>query len=351
MNKLSYIVEGSHLLTYNGYFYIDDLLGKQTIWDGYMWKDVIITKNDINFHSNIYYKLELSNGINLICYNEQNLNIVDDPQSNLFYTRPLYDVKENALIYNFEMPEIDGDIKYNIYYPYILGYYMGFIYNVNKDINKDINKQNIKDVVNNMYETNNPELANIQSDDLFKILEIYERLCIEDNVVKSTYYPLDDLSKNISVPINATKINKLLWLSGIIELTGSTTKFKDAIYLNISLNSKDVLIKIQYLCNTLGMMPVIKECKETRRYYSNNINKNENINIYHKLVFNAKDINKLFLHYDIKTYIFQYDKSIYSLDQDVIKYVSIKKINKFTKRLTTYKIKNSYSCIINGAIV
>jgi hypothetical protein len=78
MNKLSHIVEHSYILTSKGYYYIEDLIGNQTIWDGYMWKDVKITKNDMNFHNHIYYEIIYSDGSSHICYNEQRLNIVND---------------------------------------------------------------------------------------------------------------------------------------------------------------------------------------------------------------------------------------------------------------------------------
>ena len=333
MNKLSHVVENSYLLTSNGYFYIEDLEGNHTIWDGFMWKDVIITKNDINFHKNVYYEVILSNGSNIICFHEQKLNIVKDIKSNIYFDTPLYEIKENALIYKFDLPEIEGDIKYDLKYPYELGYLVGFIYNIT--IISDFTKANENTLIMNKDDIDN----------MLNIINNPKKININDI--------LDEYLKNIIIPINATKENKLLWLSGVIDMTASLTKLKDAIYLNISLNSESILTQIRYLCNTLGMSPILKETKETRKIFTNNIDKNEYTNIYYTLVFNANDTNKLFLTnmYNIKTYIFKYDKSIYSLDQDINKYISIKKINKITKRLTTYKISNAYSCIINGTIM
>ena len=98
------------------------------------------------------------------------------------------------------------------------------------------------------------------------------------------------------------------------------------------------------------MSPKILECVHTRKTSTDGITTIE-ITISYKLIFNANDTNKLFREFNINTYIFKYDKSLYSLDQDITKYITIKKITKFQKKLTTYKIKNAYSCIINGVII
>jgi hypothetical protein len=325
MNKLSNIVEGSYILTTNGYLYIEDLVGNCTVWDGRDWKDVIVTKNNNN--QDIYYELKLDNGSEIICTHDQKLNIVKDIYSSIYFFKPLYEINENSLVSSFSLPELEGNYIYDLKYPYMLGYFTGFMYNIKNLDNTIMNKDDI-DKILNIIPIKEKEEINLNN--LLKLFYIY--------------------SKNIIVPVNATKKNKLLWLSGIIELNSSLTKNTDAKYLNIYINSKDIMIQIRYLCNTLGMSPKLIEFKDIKKTFIGGIKK-ESTNIYYRLLFNADDTNKIFLDYDINTYIFKYDKSFYSIDQDINNYTSIKKINKITKKLNTYSISNSYSCIINGTIV
>ena len=53
MKKLTNIVENSYILTKNGYQYIEDIIGDQIIWDGYKWRNVIISKNNETLYEKI----------------------------------------------------------------------------------------------------------------------------------------------------------------------------------------------------------------------------------------------------------------------------------------------------------
>jgi len=366
MNKLSNIVNGSNILTSNGYHNIENILGEQTLWNGTQWIKVYISKNKIENNSapvkkrtyyqdiilvnnkeqkpdiTMFYNIIFSDGTNVICHNSQQLCIVTNIHSNLHSFIPiheLYNYKINKILNsiltkdvthlylsNCEFPFIEGDIKYDLKYPYLLGYMCGYIYNINNNNNNHMNENDINELLSKV------QMKDINQNHLLMLLKVYQN--------------------DIIVPINATLQTRLDWLAGIIELNSHTTKLKDATYLNIKLNSKNIITNIKYLCNTLQMNPRILEIEETRRITNHLLIAIEQKKHYYILKFNANDTNKIFLEYNIQTYIFQYDKSLYSIDQDIIKYISIKKIIPLdNKNFETYNIQNTYSCIINGALI
>jgi hypothetical protein len=327
MKKITNIIEKTYILTKDGYFYIDDLLGTNIIWDGYKWREVIIFQNDNILQEKTYYKLIFSDGCEVICDSTHKLYIVDDMSSNIYRTIPITSIKENSLLYKYSFPFIEGDNKNNLKYPYISGYNIGYMYNINNINNEYISKEHI----DNIY---------------IKI----------PNII----YNIDSSNLSTYIPINASLNNRLLWLSGLIDVNGSITNIKDGIYLNIIVNSKEFAMKVKYLCNTLGTNPRILENTEIRKVILNkspnlykNIQENSNKNYKKRytLIFNAEDTNKIFLEYDIKTYYFIYDKSQYSLDQDINRYLSIKKIVKFIDIKKSYSITDTYSLIGNGILI
>lgn len=324
MKTLNNIIEKSYILTKDGYQYIDDIIGNNIIWDGYKWKEVNISKNNEILNEYIYYKLIYSDGCEIICDKSQKLYIVDNMRSNIYRNIPISVIKENALIYKYSFPLIDGDIKNDLKYPYILGYIVEYIHNIDKN---NISNEQIKNLLHTIPNKN-----------------INFRLLL--NII-------DNYKNNLTIPINATYNNRLLWISGLIDKNGSITKIKDGIYLNIVVNSKELAMNIKYIFNTLGTNPRITENEEIRRIMKTELTqKTEEISrVRYKLIFNADDTNKIFLDYDIKTYIFIYDKTQYSLDQDINRYLSIKKIIKITDIKKTYSIQNTYSIISNGILI
>lgn len=375
MNKLSNIVEGSYILTKDGYKLIEDTIGNHIIWNGYNWKEVVISKNNPNIKENnnkttncyktvtlegntwkdeivyrnntneskeknntqyVYYKIVISDGCEVICHYDQKLYIVENMSSNIYKTKPINEIKENTLIYKYSFPLLDGNNDEDILFPYYTGYLAGNIYNVN---NKAESALLTEDEIIKLFDKTN----DVSEGENFKVL---------DKIIK-TLLEIDP--KNIVVPINASKDNKLLWISGLIEQNACIINIKDGIYLNITVLSKEFAMKVKYLFNTLGTNPKIIENTEIRKVAYLNINriekKEENNTIRYKLLFNAEDTNKIFLDYDIKTYFFKYDKSQYSLDQDINRYLSITKKYKIEDKKKTFNIKNTYSCIINGTLI
>lgn len=372
MNNLSNIVENSYILTKDGYKLIEDTIGNNIIWDGYTWKEVVISKNNPNIKeninktpncyktvkldgntwkdetiyrnnndqskqkNNIYYKIVISDGCEVICHYDQKLFIVDNMSSNIYRSKSINEIKENTLIYKYSFPLLDGNIDEDILYPYYTGYLAGYINNPN---NKSEGILLTEDEIIQLFD----KINDVSEGENFKVL---------DNIIKTL---LETDPKNIVVPINALKDNKLLWISGLIEKNACITNIKDGIYLNITVSSKEFAMKVKYLFNTLGTNPKIIENTEIRKIAYLNINKiekkEENNTIRYNLLFNADDTNKIFLDYNIKTYFFKYDKSQYSLDQDINRYLSIIKKYKIEDEKNTFNITNAYSCIINGVLI
>ena len=191
MNRLNYIVEQSFILTKNGYFYIEDLVGNCIIWDGYKWTEVIISKNDNNFHNDIYYKVLLSNETEFICFNNQHLQILEDKKSKLYYSKPIYEIKENTTLYNFTFPFIEGSIDYDLKYPYLLGYMVGFMYNIKNKSNEIITYSDLENILNIIND------KNINYGHLKKLLDIYPI-----NIIIPRFSKIFSCNLNIKIFIN-----------------------------------------------------------------------------------------------------------------------------------------------------
>lgn len=340
MKRLSHILENSYILTQKGYDYIENLLGYNIIWDGYKWKEVNIIQNNEILKENIYYKIIFSDGCEITCDANHKLYTVDNMISNIYRTTPIINIKENTLIYKYYFPLIEGNIEFDIKYPYFIGYLLGYIYNFNNINNDNISNEKIKELYTTYLN------SEINNDIDYELLlqytnDIYNKL---------------DIKNPINIPINASMKNRLLWISGLIDINGFITNIKDGIYLNIIVNSKSFAMQVKYLFNTLGTNPKIIENTEIRKFLllkssNNSENVKKDVKKRFIILFNADDTNKIFLDYDINTYYFTYDKTQYSLDQDINRYLSIKKIIKITDIKKTYSIQNTYSIISNGILI
>ena len=78
-------------------------------------------------------------------------------------------------------------------------------------------------------------------------------------------------------------------------------------------------------------------------------------NPYWTIILNAEETNKIFLEseFDLKIYYLNYDKKSYSMDQDINRYISIKKIQETKLRKDSYiieQINPINSFVINGIL-
>ena len=339
MNTSIIVYKNSYVLTRNGYFLIEDLNIKHQIeiWEENKWSLVNIKK--YNHSVDDIYKILLSDGCEVLCSNLQRLNTVANINSETPEIQQIENIKLNNLLYTYNFPIVEGSEKYNILYPYTHGYYCGCL-------NK-INKQNML-----IFESNLTYI-NLEKDKqkIKSKIEISGKYSI-DKLKNTTIGLLKiDMDQNITVPINGNIENKLLWLSGLIDNNGFITKLKDAKYLNISVLTKKFATEIKFLFNTLGINPNIYLKSDIRKFKSNLNEISEKICNYWVITLNSEDTNKIFIDYDLKLYYLEYNKLIYSIDQSINRYLSIKKINKMQLKKESYIIKNINSCVINGVLI
>lgn len=345
------VYKNSQILSKNGYKFIEDLniLDDIKLWDGNDWILVKIKSNIIgekNLTTNkCMYKILLSDGCELICSESQNLNVIKINEFDLsqeINKINIENIKVNDLLYTYNFPTVDGDINNNILYPYTHGYYCGCMNKI------DGFKDELRFESNLIYINLIKEKQRLMS-----IFDISGKYSIDKSKNISTGLLKVDMEKNIIAPFNGSIENKLLWLSGLIDNNGFITKLCDAKYLNISVLSKKFAMEIKFLFNTLGINPNI--------YLKNNIRKIkidsgeiDEIIKYHWIIkLNADDTNKIFLEseFDLKLYYLKYDKKIYSIDQDIDRFITIKKIKEIKLKKDSYIIENINSCIINGVLV
>lgn len=336
------IFTNQHILTKNGYVFVENLHNEKEveIWDGNDWILTNIKKNIEEIEDNNIYKILLSDGCEIVCLNLHSLNIVkidDFDLSKQIIKLKVSDVKVNDFIYTYNFPVING--SNDILYPYTHGYYCGYMNKINGF--KDELKLEFDLIYINLI------------DDKQKIksrLDISGKYSFNKSKSILTGLLKVDMDKKVKTPINGSINNKLIWLSGIIDNNGFITKSCDAKYLNISVLSKNFAMDIKMLFNTLGINPDIYLKSDIRKIKNKSNIINEIIKNYWVITLNSEDTNKLFLksEFDLKLYYLEYDKTVYSIDQDIDRFISVKKISKMKLKKESYILENINSCIING---
>ena len=117
----------------------------------------------------------------------------------------------------------------------------------------------------------------------------YNNISIIDNLLD--YIELSLINENISniVPINHKLCDKLLWLSGYLDICGKLIISKYQLqYLKIISDNKEQLYNIKLLCNTLGINPYLSNLKDKFQLV---INENETYILYNKLQISTKLLN------------------------------------------------------------
>jgi hypothetical protein len=351
------IYENSYILTQNGYYNIEDLYNDYTdnnnlnshkqnkfkIWNGNDWVLIKIKQNTEDF--NIIYKILLSDGCELLCSKNTYLNIIKINEFDLsqeINNIKIVDLKIDYLLNTYNFPLIDGDCKDNILYPYTHGYYCGCMNKL------DGHKDELRFESNLIYINLIVDKQKLKSK-----IEICGKYSFDKNKNSLTGLLKVDMEKNIQTPINGSIENKLLWLSGLIDNNGFITKLCDAKYLNISVLSKKFAMEIKFLFNTLGINPNIYLKNNIRKFKTDSGKIDEIIKHCWVIKLNADETNKIFLksEFDLKIYYLNYDKNSYSIDQDINRFIYIKKINQIKLKKDSYVIENINSCVINGVLI
>lgn len=344
MDKSIIVYKNSYILTKNGYNLIEDLdiNTKIEIWDGNNWQFIKIKQYDSDLDNiiNKPNKILLSDGCELLYHNSLSLNIINSLRSNSsadVNKIKINDLKIGDLLYTYNFPEIEG--KDNILYPYTHGYYCGC---ANKVYDEKIL----------MIETDLIYIKLIgDKQKLRSYIDISGKYTFNGNKNRLTGLLKVDMDKKIRAPINGNIENKILWLGGLVDNNGFITKLKDAKYLNISVLTKKFATEIKFLFNTLGINPHILLKSDIRKIKLTSSSINEVVKHFWVITLNADDTNKIFIHFNLKLHYLVYDKLRYSIDQDINRYLTIKKINTIQIKRESYVIEGINACIINGVLI
>jgi hypothetical protein len=352
------IYKDSYLLTKNGYILVQDLdiyndinniKNTIEIWNGTTWIFAKVKRYN-DYISKKIYKLLLSDGCEIYCPESFNLNIINSIKSNSLSDvnkTEVTNLKVNDLIYTFNFPIINNTLENkNILYPYTHGYYCGCMNKINGF------KDDLRFEANLIYLNLINDKQKIQ-----KKIDICGKYSLDKTKNILTGLLKIDMDKNITSPICGNIENKLLWLSGLIDNNGFITYLKDAKYLNISVLSKKFAMEIKFLFNTLGINPNICLKNIIRKFKLESGEIDEINNTHWVITLNAEETNKIFLEseFDLKLYYLNYDKKLYSIDQDINRYIYIKKIKETKLKKDSYIMENINlvtinSCVINGVL-
>lgn len=266
------------ILTDNGYFEIFDMLGKNiNVWNG---KEFAPTTVKFTGKSNLY-KIELSNGMELKCTPEHKWFIMKENQFHnetckreIIFTK---DLKENDIIYSYELPILEIDDPDEFKNPYIHGFFCGNeIYNDDKPticLNNNM-VDLIEYLIPDSHQFNNNQIE----------------CCIETKINKHKFF----------VPVNYSVDTKIRWFEGIFDSNGyvQLNDKKNTNAIRIFSSNFEFIKNIQLMLTTLNINAnIIINCKE-----------------FQSLLLENKEEQKLFNH-----------KQIYGI------YITISGVNKLYK--------------------
>ena len=213
----------TQILTESGYYYIEDLLGKEmNVWNGSEFSKVTIR----NTGESILYNVTLSNGMSLKCTPKHKWFINKDNEKTIVFTENL---QEDDIIYEYKFPvlrNLQDPIKLNN--PYHLGLF--------------VSNSNI------IYELDYCEKRRIKS----------RPFCSESSIVlDKRKFGIDYTEAKTFVPINYSIFTKIKWLEGLVDGSGYIdSEFQS---LLISVDSEHILNQTQLLLSTLSLPSLIND--------------------------------------------------------------------------------------------
>lgn len=230
------------ILTDKGYYKIVDLFEKNVkVWNGKVFSD---TKVKFTGKSQLY-KVKLSNGMELDCTPEHKWFIRTGNQlhpeqckKTIVFTKNL---KENDVIFNYELPVMNTKDKDLFLNPYIHGFFCG-----------DGSYCNGYPTIT-LYDEKTKLIDNFLLDD-YKLNDNKIKFYITDKINKDKFY----------VPINYSLETKLKWLEGFCDSDGCV-KFnqkKTATAIQLSNINYNFLKDIQLMLSTMNVNSNIKLMKE-----------------------------------------------------------------------------------------
>lgn len=218
MENIHCVSANTKILTDEGYINIGDNENKiVNVWNGEQFSNVIIKYTG----DSKLYQIELSNGMTLNCTPEHKWFTEMENKKSITYTK---DLKENDIIYHYDLPLINCKDPDNFLNPYLHGFLCGDSINSNSfylSLYED--KKDLIDLFNTKYSI---KKYSVQNDKYtFDITNL---------INKEKYY----------VPINYSLETKIRWLEGFAD---NNTK---NIFSN---NNLDFVKNIQLMLTTMGI--------------------------------------------------------------------------------------------------
>ncbi len=289
------VVGDTMILVKNGYYQIRNLENKTVnIWDGFQFLKILILKTDSDQE---ILSIEFSDGAFINCTSNHKFYIIKDKKIIITYAKKL--IIGDKLI-DCTFPIINGNE--DIIEPYTNGYYLG--------------SDGYKNIISTLHNK--------------KILDQELTYISKQDVNGRREYIIDDVI--INVPFRGSLSNKLTWLAGFVDSSGTISNNKIHKNLQIIHLEYMTLLDVKLVCNTLGLNPRIVYYDEYDHY---------------KLLFSTGDTYNLYCVLKMPIKILKC--SIASIPIYSSKPILITDINKLKNKYDTYCF-NGFSGIMNGVI-
>lgn len=256
------------ILTDSGYRPIKQLANKTVnVWNGKQFAPAPVRQTNVN---QSLLKIKTSDGCELKCTEYHKFYVYDSFRNIVVIKNAMHLKKDDKLI-PCEFPVIDGNDANNFIDAYTHGFYCG------------------EGGIDYQYFKHEEKIKCIDIDNS-KIKHVNKLNCIKFSVFCSTSKTTRlivrrNIQKRFSVPMYASLSNKLEWLAGLIDASGTIVEeFDEPNKLSIAVNNKKFLMNVKLLCNTLGLNPeVVNDIKYYTSNFKLNFNSYETHILYHKL--------------------------------------------------------------------
>jgi ribonucleotide reductase alpha subunit len=354
------------ILTDKGYYPIKQLTEEKPlhkVWNGEVFTDATFAKTGENQqlleieldHGNVikctpYHKFLIMVDLNEIIIEAKNLKIGDRIIKNKFPI--IQGNKEFPYSYTHGIFSVDG-----LYdkYDYLNEYCE------NKSSNSNYYKTYLelcKDLLGSFKKFQNSKLYPKlylygEKKNLLKFIEINSTSnIVEYNDRLEIYLPID-MPDKFEVPINYNLNSRLNWLAGLLDANGCLYSNNNNLTLHLPSIHKNFLEKVKFLCNTLGINPIISTSRQACRKI---IHDNDNFKYYnyttlYVLIFSGWDINKLY-ELNLPTKRLTYNRNNYS-DSVSNNFNKIKSIRVLENKEDTYCFNEplKHRGIFNGLLL
>lgn len=266
------------ILTDTGYTDIKTLTetNAHNVWNGFEFSEAKFAKTGEN---KSLLLIKFSDGVELKCTSEHKFILSRGRTGSSETTAGELNIGDKLQRHEFPVIDFNGDFKY----AYTHGYYCGRRGNYTVLVRceeKSVDGKFCADHINgdpDMYEMRvmDNNICNCLEKKVVKCIVMYDYE-LDDPVIErleyasvnsegrfgepsdNKYYKMHEaMAEQFTVPLNASINTRLSWLSGLFDATGSMLSSK-IICTDRQSHSKQFLMKVKLLCNTLGTNPELQ---------------------------------------------------------------------------------------------